>query len=311
MIAVRGNVLAKKISDKRPLKNTWVLYVMFAPALLWMVCFRLMPIPGILIAFKDFNLFDGFFASPWAGLKYFEQLFTRKRFLEVILNTFEISLLKIFLLFPLPILLALLLNEFRAQRYKRIAQTVIYIPHFLSYVVIHGIFSSLLSTRGGAVNAFIAALGGQPINFYSNQAFRFTLLLTEAFKESGWNTIVYLAALAAVDQELYEAAEVDGAGRLRQVRSITLPSILPVIMLMLTLRLGGIMQAGTDQILVMYNATVYDTADVIGTFVYREGVGGGKYSLATAVGLFESVVGFVMIMGANLVSAKVFKRGLW
>ena len=161
------------------------------------------------------------------------------------------------------------------------------------------------------MNAFIAALGGQPINFYSNQAFRFTLLLTEAFKESGWNTIVYLAALAAVDQELYEAAEVDGAGRLRQVRSITLPSILPVIMLMLTLRLGGIMQAGTDQILVMYNATVYDTADVIGTFVYREGVGGGKYSLATAVGLFESVVGFVMIMGANLVSAKVFKRGLW
>ena len=144
---MRGNVLAKKISDKRPLKNTWVLYVMFAPALLWMVCFRLMPIPGILIAFKDFNLFDGFFASPWAGLKYFEQLFTRKRFLEVILNTFEISLLKIFLLFPLPILLALLLNEFRAQRYKRIAQTVIYIPHFLSYVVIHGIFSSLCPRR--------------------------------------------------------------------------------------------------------------------------------------------------------------------
>lgn len=311
MITVRGNVLAKRSSDKRSLKNTWVLYVMFVPALAWMVCFRLMPIPGILIAFKDFNLFDGFWASPWAGLKYFEQLFTRKRFLEVILNTFEISLLKIFILFPLPILLALLLNEFRAQRYKRVAQTVIYIPHFLSYVVIHGIFTSLLSTQGGAVNAAITALGGQPINFYSNQVFRFTLLLTEAFKESGWNTIVYLAALSAVDQELYEAAEVDGAGRLRQTWNITLPSILPVIMLMLTLRLGGIMQAGTNQILVMYNPTVYDTADVIGTFVYREGVGGGKYSLATAVGLFESVVGFVMIMGANLVSTKVFKRGLW
>lgn len=308
---MRGNVLAKRSSDKRSLKNTWVLYVMFVPALAWMVCFRLMPIPGILIAFKDFNLFDGFWASPWAGLKYFEQLFTRKRFLEVILNTFEISLLKIFILFPLPILLALLLNEFRAQRYKRVAQTVIYIPHFLSYVVIHGIFTSLLSTQGGAVNAAITALGGQPINFYSNQVFRFTLLLTEAFKESGWNTIVYLAALSAVDQELYEAAEVDGAGRLRQTWNITLPSILPVIMLMLTLRLGGIMQAGTNQILVMYNPTVYDTADVIGTFVYREGVGGGKYSLATAVGLFESVVGFVMIMGANLVSTKVFKRGLW
>lgn len=308
---MRGNALARKISGKRPLRNTWALYVMFLPAVAWMFCFRLMPIPGILIAFKDFNLFEGFFASPWAGFKYFNQMFSRKQFVDVIFNTFEISLLRIAVLFPIPILLALLLNEFRSRRYQRVAQTVIYIPHFLSYVVIHGIFTSLLSTQGGAVNAIITALGGQPVNFYANNTFRFTLLLTEAFKDSGWNTIVYLAALSAVDQQLYEAAEVDGAGRFRQLISITLPSILPTIMLMLTLRLGTIMQSGTNQILVMYNATVYKTADVIGTFVYREGVGNGKYSLATAVGLFESMVAFVMIMGANTVSSKVFKRGLW
>ncbi len=295
----------------RSLRNTWVLYLMFIPALAWMTCFRLMPIPGILIAFKDYNVFDGFAASPWVGLKHFAQMFSRPQFLAVIRNTLEISVLKIVLLFPLPILLALLLNEFRAKRYQRIAQTVIYMPHFLSYVVIHGIFVGLLSTQGGAVNNIIAALGGQPVNFYSNNYFRFTLLLTEAFRESGWNTIVFLAALASVDTQLYEAAEVDGAGRFRQMISITLPSILPVIMLMLTLRVGSIMQAGTTQILAMYNPTVYKTADVIGTFVYREGVGNGKFSLATAVGLFESGVSFVVILGTNAFCSKVFKRGLW
>lgn len=300
-----------KIRHTRPLRNTWVLYLMFVPALIWMVCFRLLPIPGLLIAFQDYNIFDGFFASPWVGLKHFEQLFRRKQFLSVIFNTLEISVLKIVILFPIPILLALLLNAFRARRYQRLAQTIIYMPHFLSFVVIHGIFTSLLSTQGGAVNSIILALGGQPVNFYDNAHFRFTLLLTEAFKDSGWNTIIYLAALASVDVQLYEAAEVDGAGRFRQTISITLPSILPTIALMLTLRLGNIMQAGTNQILVMYNPTVYQTADVIGTFVYREGVGSGKFSLATAVGLFESVVGFVLILTANAFSGKVFKRGLW
>ncbi|NLZ89096.1 MAG: sugar ABC transporter permease [Clostridiales bacterium] len=296
---------------KQSFRNSWVLYLMFVPAAVWMICFRLLPIPGILIAFKDYNVFDGFAASPWVGFKHFQQMFTRTRFLNVIVNTLEISLLKIVVLFPLPIILSLMLNEFRAYRYKRIAQTAIYIPHFLSYVIIHGIFTSLLSTQGGLVNAVIVAMGGQPVNFYANQTFRFTLLLTEFYKEAGWNTIVYLAALSAIDQSLYEAAEVDGAGGFRKTWHITLPGILPVVMMMLTLRLGNIMLAGTTQILVMYNPTVYATADVIGTFVYREGVGSGKFSLATAIGLFESVVGFVMIMGTNYISSKVFKRGLW
>jgi putative aldouronate transport system permease protein len=284
---------------------------MFLPAFLWMFCFRILPLPGIVIAFQDYNIFDGILGSKWVGFKHFIEFFSRPRFLAVLRNTFEISLLKIFVLFPLPVLLAILLNEFRAARYKRIAQTVIYMPHFLSFVIIHGIFVSALSTQGGAVNVLIQAFGGSPINFYANNTFRFTLLLTEGFKESGWNTIVYLAALSAIDVQLYEAAEVDGAGKLRQMFSITLPSLMPVIILMFTLRLGGILQAGTIQILAMYNPTVYDTADVIGTFVYREGIGTGKFSLATAVGLFESVVGFITILGANAFCGRVFKRRLW
>ncbi len=292
-------------------RGTGLLYLLMIPGLLWIICFRLLPIPGILIAFKDFNLFAGFSASKWVGLKYFNMMFSQKRFLQVIGNTLGISLLKIAVLFPLPILMALLLNEFKAQRYKKVCQTVSYLPHFLSYVVIHGVFVSILSTQGGLVNQIISMLGGKPVNFYDNDHFRLVLIITEGYKEAGWNTIIYLSALSSLDQDVYEAAEVDGAGKFQQVIHITLPGLLPIIMLMLTLRLGGIMQAGTDQILVMYNASVYKTADVIGTFVYREGIGSGQFSLSTAVGLFESVVAFILIIGSNFVTTRVFKRGLW
>ena len=303
--------IRKKIFNLKAIRRSLPLYLLMIPGLCWILCFRLMPLPGILIAFKDYNIFDGFSASPWVGLKYFERMFSQKTFLNVIINTFSISLLKLVVLFPIPIVLALMLNEFRSERYKKLSQTVIYLPHFLSYVVIHGIFTNLLSTQGGAVNQIIAAFGRDPINFYTNDYFRFVLLLTEGFKDAGWNTIIYLSALAAIDAQVIEAAEVDGANKFQQMIHITLPSLLPVIMLTLTLRVGNIMQAGTDQILVMYNPSVYKTADVIGTYVYREGVGSGKFSMATAVGLFESVVAFVMVLGTNLFTTKVFDRGLW
>jgi putative aldouronate transport system permease protein len=300
-----------KAAKRRAFKRSGIFYLMLLPALLWMICFRILPLPGVVIAFQDFNIYDGFFGSVWVGFKHFENFFTHPQFLKVLRNTFEISVLKIIVLFPIPVLLALLLNEFRSTRWKRVAQTVIYMPHFLSFVVIHGIFVSFLSTQGGMVNGVIQFLGGGAVNFYANDMFRFTLLLTEGFKESGWNTIVYLAALSAIDTQLYEAAEVDGASRFQQMLTVTLPSLLPTVMLMLTLRLAAILQAGTIQILVMYNPTVYESADVIGTFVYREGVGNGKFSLATAVGLFESLVGFVTIIGANTFCSRDFKRGLW
>lgn len=287
------------------------LFLLMVPGLAWIICFRFLPIPGILIAFKDYNLFKGFSQSEWVGLKYFKEMFSQPRFLNVIINTLEISLLKILILFPLPIIIALLLNEFRSRKYKKLCQVVLYLPHFLSFVVIHGVFVSILSTQGGIVNKFIVFLGLQPVNFYSNEHFREVLLLTEGYKDVGWNTIVYLSALSAIDMELYEAAEVDGASKFQQMLHITLPGIMPIIMLMLTLRLGNIMQAGTDQILVMYNPSVYKTGDVIGTFVFREGISSGQFSLSTAVGLFESVVAFILVLGTNLLTKKTFNRGLW
>lgn len=286
-----------------------MLYAMLAPGLLWILCFRILPITGISIAFKDYNLFEG--DGPWVGFKYFRQMFSQARFLRVIQNTLEIGLLKLVFLFPLPILLALMLNEFRREFYKRLCQTVVYLPHFLSFVVIHSVFVNLLSTQGGAVNAALAALGLEKVNFYTNERFRFVLLLTEAYRDVGFNTIVYLSALSAMDRQMFEVADVDGANRFQQLLHLTLPELMPVIMLMLTLRVGTVLQSGTDQILVMYNPSVYKTADVIGTFVYREGIGAGKFSLSAAIGLFESVVSFALILGSNLITQRAFGRGLW
>ncbi len=292
-------------------RSDWPLYVLFLPAFIYICVFKLAPMPGIFIAFKDYNVFDGFFASEWVGFDNFKLFFTQARFLKVLFNTLQISLLKICFLFPLPIILAIFLNEIRVSWYKRFIQTVIYLPHFLSFVIIHGLFINILSTQGGIVNYIITSLGFPSIEFYTNTWFRFVLLLTEAFKDMGWGTIVYLAALAGVDAALYEAAQVDGATRFEQMIHITLPSILPIIMLMLTLRIGNILAAGTEQVLVMYNPTVYDTSDIIGTLVFREGLGSSNYGFATAVGLFESLVAFILTISANTFSSKVFKRGMW
>ena len=296
---------------RRTFKENLPLYLMFLPAFLWIAFIRLAPMPGLAIAFTDYNVFGGFFESEWIGLEHFRTFFTRPRFLQVLRNTIEISLLRIIFLFPIPIILALMLNELRQIFFKRTVQTIIYLPFFISVVVIHGIFTRILSTQTGLVNEIIRNLGGEAINFYTNEWFRFVLLLTDGYQGAGWGTIVYLAALAGVDPELYEAAKVDGAGRLRQTWNITLPSILPIIMLMLILRIGGILNAGTEQILVMYNPTVYATADVLGTFIFREGLGRAQFGLATAVGLFESIISFILILSANAFSSKFFKRGLW
>lgn len=298
-------------SHKQLFRKDAALYFLFLPALLYIIFLKLLPLPGLLLAFKDYNIYDGFFASDWVGLKHFTALFTQQRFFNVLLNTLEISFLKLIILFPLPIIIAILLNEMRNKFFKKTVQTIVYLPHFLSFVIIHGIFVTLLSTQGGMINNLITMVGLEPINFYTNDHFRFVLILTEAFKDVGWGTIVYLAALSGVDQQLYEAAQVDGASKLRQMISITLPSIMPIIALMLTLRIGSILEAGTEQILVMYNPSVYDTADVIGTLVYREGLGNAQYGFATAVGMFNSIVSFLLIIGANAFSSKVFKRGLW
>lgn len=293
-------------------RKDWDLYVALIPGILFLLLFKYTPMYGIIIAFKDFNIFDGLQASPWVGFKHFEKLFSSPGFIHAFQNTIIISLLKIVFLFPLPILIALLMNELKNMIFKRTIQTVVYLPHFLSWIIISGLFIDLLSTNGGIVNRMIVALGGEPIKFFlDNSVFRSLLVFTAGWKEVGWNTIVYLAALASIDPQLYEAAKIDGAGKLKQAIHITLPGMVPIILLMLILRLGHMLEAGTEQILAMYNPIVYNVADVIGTFVYRIGLGEQDYSFSTAVGLFESVVALTLIITGNFLSRKYLDRGIW
>jgi ABC-type polysaccharide transport system, permease component len=310
-------LVPKRQSALKYLRTNWLLYVLSLPGLIYLVGYKLLPLIGLQLAFKDFNMFLGdnllhsMFVSPWVGMKHFERLFGSADFWRLLQNTLTISFMKLLILFPLPILLALMLNEARAKSFQRITQTLVYMPHFLSWVIIHGIFLTLLSSNG-ILNRVLDALGMGKTSFYTDPAaFRWLLVLTEGWKECGWGAIVYLAALTGIDKELYEAAYVDGAGHMRRIWHITLPGILPVISLMLLLRVGGILEAGFSQILVMYNATVYQTADVLQTYIYRIGIGKLDFSTATALGLFESAVGFALIITCNGISRRAFGRSLW
>ncbi len=287
-------------------------YMLLIPGLLFLLLFKYTPLYGVLIAFQEFNIFDGIRGSEWVGLEQFRKLMESEEFAQVFTNTLLISVYKIVLLFPIPIFIALVLNEVRLMAFKRTIQTIIYLPHFLSWVIISGLFITILSTSGGLVNNIIEWFGGEPVGFFvDNRYFRSLLVFTAGWKEVGWNAIVFIAAIAGIEQEQYEAAAIDGAGRIRRMLHISLPGILPTIVLMFILRLGSVLDAGTEQILTMYNPVVYETGDVIGTFVYRIGLGKMDYSFSTAVGLFNSVVGFILIISGNYFSRKFLKRGIW
>lgn len=310
-------VHSKKQSFFKYFRANWALYLLSVPGLIYVIGYKILPLIGLQLAFKDFNMFagngilDSMFKSEWVGLAYFKKIFGSSNFSHLLTNTLTISLMKLVINFPLPILLALMLNEVRNRVFTRVAQTLAYMPHFLSWVIIHGIFVTLLSSNG-FVNHALNAIGVDGIGFYTNpQVFRWLLVFTEAWKETGWGAIVYLAALTSIDEELYDAAYVDGAGYFKRLWHITLPSIIPIISLMLLLRLGGILGAGHEQILVMYNSTVYSTADVLSTYIYRVGMGKLDFSTATALGLFESVVGFILMVTCNQISRKVLGRSLW
>ena len=307
----------KKQSFRKYFRANWVFYAMSIPGLVYVIGYKILPLIGLQLAFKDFNMFlgngilDSMFKSPWVGLKHFEKIFGSPNFLRLLGNTLTISLMKLVICFPLPIILALMLNEVRSRAFSRICQTLVYMPHFLSWVIIHGIFVTLLSSNG-FVNRLLTGIGLQEVSFYTNpQAFRWLLVFTEGWKETGWSAIVYLAALTAVDEELYDAAYVDGAGWFKRLCHITLPSILPIISLMLLLRVGNILNAGGEQILVMYNSTVYSTSDVLYTYIYRTGMVKLDFSSATALGLFESMVGFILLVTCNGISRKALGRSLW
>ncbi|WP_438350699.1 ABC transporter permease [Paenibacillus sp. FA6] len=290
----------------------WDLYLLLVPGILFILLFKYTPMYGIIIAFKDFNIFTGFADSPWVGGKHFAKLFTSPDFALVFMNTVIISFLKIAILFPLPIIIALMLNEMRHMLFKRTIQTVIYLPHFLSWVIVSGLFIDLLSTNDGLVNKFLIAMNLESVSFFlDNSVFRSVLITSAGWKETGWSTIVYLAAFTTIDPALFEASKIDGAGRLKQLWHITLPGIAPIIILMFILRLGSILEAGTEQILVMYNPVVYKVSDVIGTYVYRMGLGNQDYSFTTAVGMFEAVISFTLVITGNALSRKYLQRGIW
>lgn len=298
-------------------RQHWMLYFMLLPGLFFLFVYKLLPLWGLQIAFKDYKMFaadtpwNAITASSWVGLKHFRKLFGSSQFLKVLRNTLEINFLKILCLFPLPILCAILLNEIRNRIYQKLCQTMIYVPYFFSWVLIFGIFYSLLGSYG-IVNSALNALGSKRINFFGDQrVFRWILVFTEGWKEIGYNTVIYLAAITGIDTTLYEAAKMDGANKFSQIRHITLPGLLPTIVLMLILKVGYILTTGFEQVLVFYNPSVYDVADIIETYVYRIGLGQADFSLATALGLFNAVVAFILIIGANTVSRKTLGRSIW
>ena len=313
-----GSPFARKMRSMGSyLAQHWVLYLMLIPGLFFLFIYKLLPLWGLQIAFKNYKIFaaetpwKAIAESTWVGMKHFNKLFASSQFKVVLRNTLEINLLKILWLFPIPILCAILLNEIRHAFYQKLCQTLIYVPYFFSWVLIFGIFYSLLGSYG-VINTVIASLGGSRINFFGDQSiFRSVLIFTEGWKEVGYNTVIYLAAITGIDITLYEAAKVDGANKFAQIWHITLPGLLPTIVLMLIMKVGYILTTGFEQVLVFYSPPVYDVADIIETYVYRIGLGQANFSLATALGLFNAVIAFVLIVGANSISKKALGRSIW
>ena len=280
-------------------------YLLILPFLTFMAVFNYAPMYGIVLAFKDYKIRKGIIGSPWAGLKYFEQLFTALSFREVLGNTIILSLMKLFLYFPMPIILALFINEIRNERLKKSFQTVSYLPHFISWVIAASFVTDVLALNG-PVNQIIKALGGTPIYFMADsEYFRWVLLISHIWKNCGWGAIVYIAAIAGIDQEMYEAAEIDGAKKLQKIWYITLPSIRTTIITLFILDLGKVMSAGFDQVYNLYSPAVYGVADILDTYTYRQGIEKQNYSYATAAGLFKNVVGFVLVILSNMFVKKV------
>lgn len=308
----------KKGSTLRYIRTNYDLYLLLIPALVIVFIFNILPMVGILIAFKDYNMFlvngnplMSIIKSPWAGLKHFENVFQQRDFLYAVRNTLIISVYKIIFIFPLPIIFAVFLNEVKSARFQKGLQLIIYLPHFLSWVVVSGIFISILNSTG-IVNTILGNLGFEPVSFLMDTGkFRGILVISDAWKEIGWSSVIYFAAITGLDQECYEAAEVDGAGRMQRMWFITLPGLMPTIILMLIIRIGNIMEAGFSQIFVMYNSPVYEVADIIGTYVYRMGLGKLEFSTGTAVGLFNSIISMILVLSANAIARKTTSKGIW
>lgn len=297
--------------QKRILKNRW-LYLMLLPGFVYFIVFKYAPMWGISIAFQDYLPFKGLLGSEWVGLKHFKRFFFDASFYTLFRNTLILAFYNLVFFFPLPIVLALLLNELRMEFMKRFIQTLLYVPHFVSWVVIVGIVYIFFSSNDGMINQLMGSLGLHKQEFLASTEWFRTLITAEVvWKESGWGTIIFLAALAGVDVQLYEAAKIDGASRMRQIWHITLPAIRSTIVILLILRLGHFLDNGFEQIFLMLNAMNREVGEVFDTYVYSAGVMQGQFSYSTAVGLFKSVVGLVLVVVSNWLSKKFTDEGLY
>ena len=299
--------IADKTNVQRKKKNwqkDWQLHLMILPGLLFILIFKYMPLGGITIAFKEFLPGKGIWGSPWVGLENFEYMLALPDTKRVMWNTLFIAAAKILINFPVPIIISILLNEVKNHRFKRSVQTIIYLPYFISWVILAGIIQDLFA-KEGLINQFLGIFGAEPVFFLGNKyAFLGVLIGTDVWKNFGYNTVVYLAAITGIDETLYEAAKIDGANRFQQIWNVTLPGIAPIVVLMMILNLGNVLNAGFEQIFNLYNPLVYETADIIDTFVYRISFVEANYSLGTAVGLLKSVVSFILIVTSYKIANK-------
>ena len=308
-------VINQKLTWKKSFKKYAWLYVLLIPGVLWYIIFKYLPMFGIVIAFEKYGPFTGIkgmFTAKWVGWYWFRKFFKSIYAKRLITNSLVISLKKLIVCFPSSILLAILLNAIPGRTFKKSIQTISYLPHFLSAVVVASIVRTITSTDGGLINLVIRALGGEPVFFLgSNKYFQGVLVVTELWKTIGWNSIIYLAAMTGIDPALYEAATVDGANWHHKIWHITIPAIAPIISLMLILRCGELMNAGFEMTFNLYSAAVYETGDIIDTYVYREGLTNMNYSSATAVNVFKSVVSLVLVLGSNFIAKRMGQEGIW
>lgn len=297
---------------KRRLWRNKLLYIMIVPGILYFIAFKYVPMFGLTIAFQDYKPHWGFSGSEWVGLKHFERLFTEPDFMMILGNTLLLFGMNLLFYFPIPILLALMLNEVRITFFKRFFQTLVYLPHFMSWVIIVSIGFVMLTMDGGIINEMLAYFGFEKINFLlSTEWFRPTYIIQVIWREAGWGTIIYLAAIASVDPQLYEAARMDGAGRLRQVWHITLPAIRSVIIILLILKIGDVLELGFEHVYLLLNSMNRDVAEIIDTYVYTAALQQGQFSYSTAIGFFKSFIGLVLVVLANKLAKKMGEEGVY
>lgn len=301
----------KKESLLLNIRKNPLLYLMLIPGIVFFLVYRYIPIGGLVVAFQDYKVYKGIGGSEWVGFDHFKYLFNSSDFFKITKNTLVLSLLDLAIVFPVAIVLALMLNEVRNMAFKKTVQSIVYLPHFLSWVIVGGMVITFLSMEG-PLNQFLGLFGYEPTIFIQESSyFRAIVIVSSMWKEIGWSSIIFLAAMSGVNPSLYEAARMDGAGRFRMMWSITIPSILTTILILFLLRIGQLLDLSFEQIYVLYNAAVYDVGDVLDTYIFRNGIEQGLYSYTAAIGMFKSVVGFIMLFGANYLSRRFTQSSLF